>query len=153
MSIVGLFYNFIFLCFIVPLFILTLIGRPRFLMRLISKLIHTTINEHEIFTYLLILCIIFASYFYYQFYNAEKLLYVLLSHNAEVFELEAKRLTVRSNQRNFYIFIVAFAMLIAIHKFTERFIRIAELEKELKTKKDELNKIVPQKTEQDKKND
>ena len=153
MSIVGLFYNFIFLCFIVPIFILTLIGRPRFLMKIISKIIHTTVNEHEIFTYLLLLCIIFASYFYYQFYRAQSLIQILLSHNAQVSELESKRLTARSNQRNFYIFIVAFAMLLAIHKFTERFIRIGEIENELKSKKEELDKLVPQKTETDKKND
>jgi hypothetical protein len=153
MSIVGLFYNFIFLCFIVPIFILTLIGRPRFLMKIISKIIHTTVNEHEIFTYLLLLCIIFASYFYYQFYRAQSLIQVLLTHNAQVSELESKRLTARSNQRNFYIFIVAFAMLLAIHKFTERFIRIGEIENELKSKKEELDKLVPQKTETDKKND
>ena len=153
MSIVGLFYNFIFLCFIVPIFILTLIGRPRFLMKIISKIIHTTVNEHEIFTYLLLFCIIFASYFYYQFYRAQSLIQILLSHNAQVSELESKRLTARSNQRNFYIFIVAFAMLLAIHKFTERFIRIGEIENELKSKKEELDKLVPQKTETDKKND
>ena len=153
MSIVGLFYNFIFLCFIVPIFILTLIGFPRFLMRIISKIIHSKINEHEIFTYLLLLCIIFASYFYYQFYRAQSLIQVLLTHNAQVSELESKRLTARSNQRNFYIFIVAFAMLLAIHKFTERFIRIGEIENELKSKKEELDKLVPQKTETDKKND
>jgi hypothetical protein len=153
MSIVGLFYNFIFLCFIVPIFILTLIGRPRFLMKIISKIIHTTVNEHEIFTYLLLLCIIFASYFYYQFYRSQSLIQVLLTHNDQVSELESKRLTARSNQRNFYIFIVAFAMLLAIHKFTERFIRIGEIENELKSKKEELDKLVPQKTETDKKND
>ena len=153
MSIVSIFYNFIFLCFIVPLFILTLIGFPRFLMRIISKIIHSKINEHEIFTYLLFLCIIFASYFYYQFYKAQSLIHVLLAHNAQVTELESKRLTARSNQRNFYIFIVAIAMLFAIHKFTERFIRIGEIENELKSKKEELDKLVPQKSDIDKKND
>ena len=153
MSIVSIFYNFIFLCFIVPLFILTLIGFPRFLMRIISKIIHSKINEHEIFTYLLFLCIIFASYFYYQFYKAQSLIHVLLAHNAQVSELESKRLTARSNQRNFYIFIVAIAMLFAIHKFTERFIRIGEIENELKSKKEELDKLVPQKSDFDKKND
>ncbi len=153
MSIVSIFYNFIFLCFIVPLFILTLIGFPRFLMRIISKIIHSKINEHEIFTYLLFLCIIFASYFYYQFYKAQSLIHVLLAHNAQVSELESKRLTARSNQRNFYIFIVAIAMLFAIHKFTERFIRIGEIENELKSKKEELDKLVPQKSDIDKKND
>ena len=153
MSIVSIFYNFIFLCFIVPLFILTLIGFPRFLMRIISKIIHSKINEHEIFTYLLFLCIIFASYFYYQFYKAQSLIHVLLAHNAQVSELESKRLTARSNQRNFYIFIVAIAMLFAIHKFTERFIRIGEIENELKSKKEELDKLVPQKSDSDKKND
>ena len=153
MSIVSIFYNFIFLCFIVPLFILTLIGFPRFLMRIISQIIHSKINEHEIFTYLLFLCIIFASYFYYQFYKAQSLIHVLLAHNAQVSELESKRLTARSNQRNFYIFIVAIAMLFAIHKFTERFIRIGEIENELKSKKEELDKLVPQKSDFDKKND
>ena len=153
MSIVSIFYNFIFLCFIVPLFILTLIGFPRFLMRIISKIIHSKINEHEIFTYLIFLCIIFASYFYYQFYKAQSLIHVLFAHNAQVSELESKRLTARSNQRNFYIFIVAIAMLFAIHKFTERFIRIGEIENELKSKKEELDKLVPQKSDFDKKND
>lgn len=153
MSIIAIFYNFIFLSFIAPLFIFTLIGFPRFLMRIISKIIHSKINEHEIFTYLLFLCIIFSSYFYYQFYKAQSLIHVLLAHNAQVTELESKRLTARSNQRNFYIFIVAIAMLLAIHKFTERFIRIGEIENELKSKKEELDKLVPQKSDSDKKND
>jgi hypothetical protein len=44
-------------------------------------------------------------------------------------------------------------MLFAIHKFTERFIRIGEIENELKSKKEELDKLVPQKSDFDKKND
>ena len=95
MSIVGIFYKFIFLCFIFPLFIITLIGRPRFLMNIISKIIHTSINQHEIFSYLLFLCILFAGYFYFQFYKAQNLIQILINHNAETAQLESKRLISR----------------------------------------------------------
>ena len=153
MSLVGIFYKFIFLGFIFPLFIITLIGRPRFLMNIISKIIHTSINQHEIFSYLLFLCILFACYFYYQFYKAQNLIQILINHNAETAQLESKRLTARGSQRNFYIFIVTIAMLFAIQKFTERFIRIGIAEKEINDLKKELDTKVPQKTPFDKKND
>lgn len=153
MSIVGIFYKFIFLSCIFPLFIITLIGKPRFLMNIISKIIHSKINNHEIFSYLLSLCGIFAGYFYYKFYDAQRLLTILLQNNAQVAELESKRLTARGNQRNFYIFIIAIAMLLAIHKFTERFIRIGTTEEEIKNLKDDLDKISPIKTPSEKKND
>ncbi len=122
-------------------------------MNIISKIIHSKINNHEIFSYLLSLCGIFAGYFYYKFYNAQSLLAILLQNNAQVAELESKRLTARGSQRNFYIFIVTIAMLFAIQKFTERFIRIGIAEKEINDLKKELDTKVPQKTPFDKKND
>ena len=107
------------------------------------------IQNHEIFNLFLCFNLLFVFYYSFISYQAKK----DIKLEKESLSIESRSLTARSSERNIYIFINSIAMLITIHKLTERHIRLDDLKTELKKKQDELDKLVPQKSAEDKKND
>ena len=107
------------------------------------------IQNHEIFNIILCFNLIFVCYYYFVSYQAKK----EIKQEKDSLNIESRSLTARSSERNVYIFINSIAMLITIHKLTERHIRLDDLKTELKKKQEELDKLVPQKSAEDKKND
>ena len=140
---------YIFKYGIIPIWIICLIGKPLFLLKIFSKFFHIKIQNHEIFNIFLVINLLLVFYYSFISYQAKK----EIKAESDSLNIESKSLTARSSERNVYIFINSIAMLITIHKLTERYFRLDNLKNELKKKEEELNKLVPQKSAEDKKKD
>ena len=139
MSLIGLFVRYIFTYFILPIFIIFLIGKPVFLIKILNSILHFEINKIQIFHFLLVLFGMFDIYYYLSFSSGKKAIERIIKNEIINTEEYSVRLSqVHSDERNIYIFLTCIAMLLTIHKFGERVIRIskqqvekAELEKKL----------------------
>jgi len=140
---------YIFKYGIIPIWIICLIGKPLFLLKIFSKFFHIKIQNHEIFNIFLVINLLLVFYYSFISNQAKK----EIKAQSDSLNIESKSLTARSSERNVYIFINSIAMLITIHKLTERYFRLDNLKNELKKKEEELNKLVPQKSAEDKKKD
>ena len=140
---------YIFKYGIIPIWIICLIGKPLFLLKIFSKFFHIKIQNHEIFNIFLFINLLLVFYYSFISNQAKK----EIKAESDSLNIESKSLTARSSERNVYIFINSIAMLITIHKLTERYFRLDNLKNELKKKEEELNKLVPQKSAEDKKKD
>ena len=140
---------YIFKYGIIPIWIICLIGKPLFLLKIFSKFFHIKIQNHEIFNIFLVINLLLVFYYSFISNQAKK----EIKAESDSLNIESKSLTARSSERNVYIFINSIAMLITIHKLTERYFRLDNLKNELKKKEEELNKLVPQKSAEDKKKD
>ena len=140
---------YIFKYGIIPIWIICLIGKPLFLLKIFSKFFHIKIQNHEIFNIFLVINLLLVFYYSFISNQAKK----EIKAESDSLNIESKSLTARSSERNVYIFINSIAMLITIHKLTERSFRLDNLKNELKKKEEELNKLVPQKSAEDKKKD
>jgi len=149
MSFLKLYVMYIFKYGIIPIWVICLIGKPLFLLRIISRFFHINIQNFEIFNIILFFNSILVLYYYFISNQAKK----QIKSETESLSIESKSLTARSSERNVYIFINSIAMLITIHKLTERYFRLDNLKNDLKKKEEELNKLVPQKSAEDKKKD
>ena len=149
MTFLFFYVMYIFKFGIIPMWLICLVGRPLFLLKMIKNLFHMKIQNHEIFNLFLCFNLLFVFYYSFISYQAKK----DIKLEKESLSIESKSLTARSSERNIYIFINSIAMLITIHKLTERHIRLDDLKTELKKKQEELDKLVPQKSAEDKKND
>ena len=74
----------------------------------------------------------------------------LNSGNANV---EPKVGLVFNYERNALIFVTSLAILLSIYKFTQRYLNINQYKKDLKAKKEQLDKLQPQKSAEEKKKD
>ena len=149
MSFLKLYVMYIFKYGIIPIWIICLIGKPLFLLKIFSKFFHIKIQNHEIFNIFLVINLLLVFYYSFISYQAKN----EIKAESESLNIESKSLTARSSERNVYIFINSIAMLITIHKLTERYFRLDNLKNELKKKEEELSKLVPQKSAEDKKKD
>ena len=149
MSFLKLYVMYLFKYIIIPLWVICLIGKPLFLLRIISKILKIKIQNHEIFNMLLFIYIILVLYYGYISYQAKS----DIKTQSESLNIESKLLTARSSERNVYIFINSIAMLITMHKLTERYERLDNEKKKLKNIENELNKLIPEKSAEDKKKD
>ena len=133
MSLIGLFVRYIFTFFILPIFVIFLIGKPVFLIKLLDGFLHFKINNIEIFHFFLVLFGIFDIYYYVSYSSGKKVVKRIIKNEIINTEEYSVRLSqVHSDERNIYIFLTTIAMLLTIHKFGERIIRIDEKEKEKK---------------------
>ena len=152
MSLIGLFVRYIFTFFILPLFVIFLIGKPVFLIRLLNGFLHFKINNIQIFHFFLVIFGIFDIYYYVSYSSGQKTVKRIIKNEIINTEEYSVRLSqVHSDERNIYIFLTCIAMLLAMHKFGERILRIAEKEKEIKQKEKDLG--TPAKTPEAKKKD
>jgi hypothetical protein len=133
MSLIGLFVRYIFTYFILPIFVIFLIGKPLFLIKILNKFLHFKINNIQIFHFLLLIFGLFDFYFYFSYNSGQKAVQRIIKNEIINTEEYSVRLSqVHSDERNIYIFLTTIAMLLTIHKFGERIIRIDEKEKEKK---------------------
>ena len=152
MSLIGFFVRYIFTYVILPIFIIFLIGWPTFLIKILNKFLHFKINNIQIYYFLLALFAIFDGYYYLSYSNGKKAIQRIIKNeiiNTEEYSVRLSQL--HSDERNIYIFLTCIAMLLAIHKFGERLLRIAEKRKEKAEKEKELG--VTEKSPEDKKKD
>ena len=152
MSLIGFFVRYIFAYVILPIFIIFLIGRPTFLIKILNKFLHFKINNIQIYYFLLALFAIFDGYYYLSYSNGKKAIQRIIKNeiiNTEEYSVRLSQL--HSDERNIYIFLTCIAMLLAIHKFGERLLRIAEKRKEKAEKEKELG--ITEKSPEDKKKD
>ena len=152
MSLIGFFVRYIFTYVILPIFIIFVIGWPTFLIKILNKFLHFKINNIQIYYFLLVLFAVFDGYYYLSYSNGKKAIQRIIKNeiiNTEEYSVRLSQL--HSDERNIYIFLTCIAMLLAIHKFGERLLRIAEKRKEKAEKEKELG--VTEKSPEDKKKD
>ena len=152
MSLIGFFVRYIFAYVILPIFIIFLIGWPTFLIKILDGFLHFKINNIQIYYFLLVLFAVFDGYYYLSYSNGKKAIQRIIKNeiiNTEEYSVRLSQL--HSDERNIYIFLTCIAMLLAIHKFGERLLRIAEKRKEKAEKEKELG--VTEKSPEDKKKD
>ena len=152
MSLIGLFVRYIFTYCFLPFFVIFLIGKPVFLIKILNSFLHFKINNIQIFHFLLVLFGIFDLYYYMSYSSGKKVVKRIIKNEIINTEEYSVRLSqVHSDERNIYIFLTCIAMLLTMHKFGERILRIADKEKLLKEKEKELG--VTDKTPEEKKKD
>ena len=153
MTLISIFYTFITFGFLFPMYIVTIIGKPLFLVRLINSVIHYVepFKKFEVFNVICGVCTIGAAYNYLIKYNMESAIKFELNRgNANV---EPKVGLVFNYERNALIFVTSLAILLSIYKFTQRYLNINQYKKDLKAKKEQLDKLQPQKSADEKKKD
>ena len=139
MSLIGFFVRYIFSFGFLPVFFIFLVGKPLFLINILNKFLHSEINKTQIFYFLLGLFGIFDLYYYFSCSSGKKAIQRIIQNEIINTEEYSVRLSqVHSDERNIYIFLTCIAMLLTIHKFGERHLRIAELEYKLAQKEKEL---------------
>ncbi len=107
MTLISIFYTFITFGFLFPMYIVTIIGKPLFLVRLINSVIHYVepFKKFEVFNVICGVCAIGAAYNYLIKYNMESAIkFELNSGNANV---EPKVGLVFNYERNALIFVVS----------------------------------------------
>ena len=131
MSLIGLFVRYVFTYFFIPIFIIFLIGKPLFLIKLLNKFLHLKFNNIQIFHFLLVIFALFDAYYYYSYTSGKKVVRRIIKNEIINTDEYSVRLSqVHSDERNIYIFLTCIAMLLTFHKFGERTLRVGEKEKE-----------------------
>ena len=141
MSLIGFFVRYIFTYSFLPLFLIFLIGKPLFLIKILNDFLHLKINNIQIFHFLLGIFSIFEVYFYYSISSGKKFIERIIKNeliNSQQYSIRLSQ--IHSDERNIYIFLTCIAMLLTFHKFGERHLRIADLEKLKFEKEQKLGK-------------
>ena len=139
MSLIGLFVRYIFTFGILPLFVVYLIGKPIFIIRLLDKIIYVRINDIYVFNFLILLFGVLDVYYYWSYTVGKKVIDSIIKNeiiNTEEYTVKLSQM--HSDERNVYIFLTCIAMLLSIHKFGQRILKIADLEKQKKEKEKQL---------------
>ena len=139
MSSIGIFVRYIFTFGILPLFIIYLIGWPIFIIRILNKILYIKVNDVYVFNFLIVLFALLDIYYYWSYSTGKKVINAIIKNeiiNTEEYSVKLSQM--HSDERNIYIFLTCIAMLLSIHKFGERILRIAQMEKEKKQKEKEL---------------
>jgi len=139
MSLIGIFVRYIFTFGILPLFVVYLIGKPIFIIRLLDKVIYVRINDIYVFNFLILLFGVLDIYYYWSYTVGKKVIDSIIKNeiiNTEEYTVKLSQM--HSDERNVYIFLTCIAMLLSIHKFGQRILKIADLEKQKKEKEKQL---------------
>ena len=139
MSLIGIFVRYLFTFGILPLFIIYLIGWPIFIIRILNKVLYIKINDVYIFNFLIVLFALLDIYYYWSYSTGKKIINTIIKNeiiNTEEYSVKLSQM--HSDERNIYIFLTCIAMLLSIHKFGERILRIDNMEKEKKEKEKQL---------------
>ena len=141
MSLIGIFVRYIFTFGILPLFIIYLIGWPIFIIRILNKVLYIKINDVYVFNFLIVLFALLDIYYYWSYSTGKKIINTIIKNeiiNTEEYSVKLSQM--HSDERNIYIFLTCIAMLLTMHKFGERHLRIADLEKQISEKEKKLGK-------------
>ncbi len=152
MSLIGIFVRYIFTFGILPLFIIYLIGWPIFIIRILNKVLYIKVNDVYVFNFLIVLFALLDIYYYWSYSTGKKIINTIIKNeiiNTEEYSVKLSQM--HSDERNIYIFLTCIAMLLSIHKFGERILRIDKMEKEKKEKEKALG--IDKKEEEHKKNE
>ena len=152
MSLIGIFVRYIFTFGILPLFIIYLIGWPIFIIRILNKVLYIKVNDVYVFNFLIFLFALLDIYYYWSYSTGKKIINTIIKNeiiNTEEYSVKLSQM--HSDERNIYIFLTCIAMLLSIHKFGERILRIDKMEKEKKEKEKALG--IDKKEEEHKKNE
>ena len=139
MSLIGIFVRYIFTFGILPLFIIYLIGWPIFIIRILNKILYIKFKEIYIFNFLIGIFAVLDIYYYWSYKSGQKIINTIIKNeiiNTEEYSVKLSQM--HSDERNIYIFLTCIAMLLSIHKFGERILRIADMEKQKKEKEEQL---------------
>ena len=139
MSLIGIFVRYIFTFGILPLFIIYLIGWPIFIIRILNKILYIKFKEIYIFNFLIGILAVLDIYYYWSYKSGQKIINSIIKNeiiNTEEYSVKLSQM--HSDERNIYIFLTCIAMLLSIHKFGERILRIADMEKQKKEKEKQL---------------
>ena len=139
MSLIGIFVRYIFTFGILPLFVVYLIGKPIFIIRLLDKIIYVKINDIYVFNFLILLFGVLDVYYFWSYTVGKKVIDSIIKNeiiNTEEYTVKLSQM--HSDERNVYIFLTCIAMLLSIHKFGQRILKIADLEKQKKEKEKQL---------------
>ena len=139
MSLIGIFVRYIFTFGILPLFIIYLIGWPIFIIRILNKILYIKFKEIYIFNFLIGILAVLDIYYYWSYKSGQKIINTIIKNeiiNTEEYSVKLSQM--HSDERNIYIFLTCIAMLLSIHKFGERILRIADMEKQKKEKEEQL---------------
>ena len=139
MSLIGIFVRYIFTFGILPLFIIYLIGWPIFIIRILNKVLYIKVNDVYVFNFLIVLFALLDIYYYWSYSTGKKIINTIIKNeiiNTEEYSVKLSQM--HSDERNIYIFLTCIAMLLSIHKFGERILRIDKMEKEKKEKEKSL---------------
>jgi hypothetical protein len=153
-------YTYIFQYFCLPVFILMMIGRPRFLIRWVHKLLdfEEPFKKVKIFRVLLILCFVTVLWSYYRKWTLEKLVHEIgmtagEHQHGNVHFIDEKLREAHLFERNTYMFFAFCIMIIIVEKFCHSYFKLWNLEDKAKEQRDKLNALHPKKDEKLKKID
>ena len=139
MSLIGIFVRYIFTFGILPLFVIYLIGRPIFVIRLLNKILYIKFKEIYLFNFIIVVLAVLDIYYYWSYSVGKKIIDTIIKNeiiNTEEYTVKLSQM--HSDERNIYIFLTSIAMLLSIHKFGERILRLADYDKEKKEKEKQL---------------
>ena len=139
MSLIGIFVRYIITFGILPLFVVYLIGKPIFIIRLLDKIIYVRINDIYVFNFLILLFGVLDVYYFWSYTVGKKVIDSIIKNeiiNTEEYTVKLSQM--HSDERNVYIFLTCIAMLLSIHKFGQRILKIDDLEKQKKEKEKQL---------------
>ena len=139
MSLIGIFVRYIFTFGILPLFVIYLIGWPIFIIRMLNKILYIKFKEIYIFNFIIFMFGVLDVYYYWSYSVGKKIIDSIIKNeiiNTEAYTVKLSQM--HSDERNIYIFLTCIAMLLSIHKFGERIIRLDDFEKEKKEKEKKL---------------
>ena len=152
MSPIGIFVRYIFTFGILPLFVIYLIGWPVFIIRILNKVLLIKVNNTYVFNFVIAILALLDIYFYWAYSTGQKIINTIIKNeiiNTEEYTVKLSQM--HADERNIYIFLTCIAMLLTMHKFGERHLRIANLEKEIAEKEKKFGKTT--KSAEDKKKD
>jgi hypothetical protein len=132
-------YAAIFKFFCVPVFVLMLIGRPRFLINWVHKFINAKepLFKLRFFRFIFFLCCITVVWSYYRKYELEKLVAQIGSEgktNMNVHFIDEKLREAHLFERNTYMFFTFIVIMIIVEKFCHSYFKLWALEDQVKNK-------------------
>lgn len=156
MAIIAGFFNGLFIYFLFPFFVLVVIGKPLFLMKAINSIlkIEEPIKKFQINTILILIFLIGIGYSAIEMNTSRMAINYILQEAAhyDPKEYEEKLRVFNSNERNLFMIVSCFLILLTIQKFSDRYIKIGDYKREVFQKKVILDKEHPKVPLDEKKN-
>jgi hypothetical protein len=135
-------YTGVFKYFCIPIFILMLVGRPRFLINWIHKLINIRepFKKIKVFRGAFLLCLITVVWSYFRKWSLEKLVQEIANSetkqaNTSFHFLDEKLREAHLFERNAYMFFTFMILMVIVEKFCHSYFKLWNLQDELKRAK------------------
>ena len=134
-------YSIIFKYFCVPVFLLMLVGRPRFLIGWVHKLINARepFFKLRLFRFTFFLCCLTVVYSYFKKYELENIVENLSKEQAKgagnIHYIDEKLREAHLFERNTYMFFTFIVIMIIVEKFCHSYFKLWALEDQVKNAK------------------